>query len=139
MKDKDYDFCDVYGNVCFEKAMTDDTLKENCDCPMECEFISYSSYYVSSPFNPEELCSRQPDGLMEEFFQNKYPPQILRKLKHFVKDNETSDAYEICKKSILYRAEVTFQLTKNTISVTVISRRLSFFDKLSGFGKDVFS
>ena len=109
-------------------------MKDICSCPMECESISYSSYYVSSPFNPEELCSSQPDGLMEEFDNNRFPPQFVRNLKKFTK-NVTADEYEICKRNIKYRAEVTFQLATNTMSVTVISRRLSFFDKLSGFGK----
>ena len=103
MKDVDYDFCDVYGNVCFDKVMADNTLKENCNCPMECESISYSSYYVSFPFDPEELCSKQTDGLMEEFLENhRYPPQIIRKFEEFVKDNVTSDAFEICKKNVHY-------------------------------------
>ena len=101
---------------------------------MECEFLSYSSYYVSSPFNAEELCPRQQDGLMEEFHENKYPPQFVRNLKMFTGDNVTADEYELCKKNIQYKAEVTFLLATNTMSVTVISRRLSFFDKLSGFG-----
>ena len=50
-------------------------------------------------------------------------------------DNVTDDQSEICKRNIKYRAEVTFQLATHTIAVTVISRRLSFFDKLSGFGE----
>ena len=114
--------------------MLDDSLMENCQCPMECEYVRYSTYYVSTPFNPEELCSRQPNGLMEEFYSNKYPPQFVRKLEEF-KRNISSDEKETCKRNIQYKAEVTFQLATNTISVTVISRRLSFFDKLSGFGK----
>ena len=109
-------------------------MKKNCNCPIECEFVSYSSYYVSSPFDPEEMCSRQPDGLMEEFYENKHPPQFVRNLKKFTR-NVTSDEYEICKTNVHYVADITFQLATNTMCVTVISRRLSFFDKLSGFGK----
>ena len=119
--------------------MSNDTLKETCSCPIECESISYFSYYVSTPFKAEELCSRQPDGLMNEFYENKFPQQFVRKLKKFKGlisgDNLTINDNEICKKDIQYRAEVKFQLATNTMSVTVISRRLSFFDKLSGFGK----
>ena len=81
---------------------------------MDCESIGYSSYYVSSPFNPEELCSRQPNGFMEEFYDDKYPPQFIRNLKKFKGlvsgNNVTSDANEICLKNIQYKAEVTFQL-----------------------------
>ena len=113
--------------------MDDDTLEEHCDCPMECNSISYSSYYVNTPFNPEEMCRRKQNGLMEELFLHKFPPQFVRNIRKYVK-NVTSNEIEICKKSIQFRAEVTFQLATNTMSVTVISRRLSFFDKLSGFG-----
>ena len=70
---------------------------------------------------------------MEELFLHKFPPQFVRNIRKYVK-NVTSNEIEICKKSIQFRAEVTFQLATNTMSVTVISRRLSFFDKLSGFG-----
>ena len=80
---------------------------------------------------------------MEEYYENKYPPQFVRNLKKYKglvsEVNVTSDANEICLKNIQYKAEVTFQLATNTISVTVISRRLSFFDKLSGFGKYILS
>ena len=79
--------------------MADDNLTEDCDCPMECEFISYSSYYVSSPFKPEEICSRQKSGLMEEFYENEHPPQFVRNLRKFVR-NITADEYEICEKNV---------------------------------------
>ena len=114
--------------------MENDTLEANCNCPMECDSISYSSYYVSTPFNSETLCARHQNGLMEELFQHKFPPQFVRNLRKYV-DNVTSDEIEICKKYLQYRALVTFQLATNTMSVTVVSRRLSFFDKLSGFGR----
>ena len=115
--------------------MENDTLEDDCDCPMECDSLSYSTYYVSTPFDPDKMCKRQKDhGLLEETFKYKFPVQFVRNLKKFVK-NVTSDENEICKKYIYYRAEVLFQVATNTMSVTVISRRLSFFDKLSGFGK----
>ena len=116
--------------------MEDDTLEEYCDCPTECDSISYSSYYVNTPFNPEEMCRRKQNGLMEELFLHKFPPQFVRNIRKYVK-NVTSNEIEICKKYLQYRALVTFQLATNTMSVTVISRRLSFFDKLSGFGRKI--
>ena len=48
--------------------------------------------------------------------------------------NSSDDMADICKTSIQYKAEVIFRLATNTMTVTVSSRRLSFFDKLSGFG-----
>ena len=87
--------------------MTDYELEKNCNCPMQCESISYFYAYVSSPFDPEELCSKQQNGLMEEFYKNKYPPQFVRNLKKFKyqKQNVTSNALEICRKNVQYRAE----------------------------------
>ena len=41
---------------------------------------------------------------------------------------------EICKKKLLYKAEVIFKISTHTMIVIENSRRLSFFDKLSGFG-----
>ena len=126
----------MYGNTCFENNMENDTLEENCDCPIECDSITYSSYYVSTKFNPEEICSKQSGGgLMDQLYDNKFPPHFVRNLRMFAK-NEKSKEREICIKYIKYRAEITFQLATNTMSVTVVTRRLSFFDKLSGFGED---
>ena len=93
----------------------------------------------SNPFDPDEMCPKTLPSyaqMMKEFYENKFPPQFIRNLKMFkgVKNNVSSDESEICKKNIQYRAEVTFQLATNEMPVTVISRRLSFFDKLSGFG-----
>ena len=78
------------------------------------------------------------DYLMAEFYKNEFPPQFVRKMIEFndhKTTNTTSDAGDICKNNVQYRAEVIFRLATNSISVTVISRRLSFFDKMSSFGK----
>ena len=39
------------------------------------------------------------------------------------------------KKYLKYQAVVIFKLATNDVAVTVTSRRLSFFDKISGFGE----
>ena len=109
--------------------------KDDCNCPLECDIVSYSSYFVSSQFKPDELCpTKEPEeGLMKEFYVHKSPPQLIRDLEKYT-SNSSNKAQDYCLKNIQYRAEVNFQLATNTMSVTVISRRLSFFDKLSGFG-----
>ena len=109
--------------------------KNTCNCPIECNTIGYTSYFVSSPFKPDELCpTKEPaEGLMKEFYVHKTPPQLVRNLEMYA-FNFSSQAQDYCKSNIQYRAEVNFQLATNTMSVTVITRRLSFFDKLSGFG-----
>ena len=134
----------MYGYHCFEKAMENITIENNCNCPIECNSVSYSFSFVSTPFDHEEMCPsdrHKEDFLMKEFYDNKFPPQFIRKMREFkgYKDNVSSDARENCYKNIKYRAEIIFTLATDSISVTVMSRRLSFFDKMSAFGKIFFS
>ena len=113
---------------------------------MECNTISYSFSIVSTPFDPEELCQyifdgymnflwRAGDFLMRPFYENKYPPRLIRKLMK-AKNNVSNDAMEYCKSNLQYRAVVTFQLATDSMSVTVMSQRLTFYDKMSAFGKN---
>ena len=130
--------CDIYGNKCFEDSMDNVDIEKSCDCPIECSSISYSFRAVSIPFNFAEMCPPQSeaygDFLMKPFYENKFPPQIVRKLWK-IKHNYSDDGREFCKAYLRHRAEVTFKLATDYMSVTVMSKRLSFFDKLSSFGK----
>ena len=113
------------------------TNEEECNCPLECDALNYSYYYVSSPFEPDEMCPRSTtteDFLMKEFYKNSMPSKLVRKMEKFA-FNSTDDMADLCRISIKYKAEVIFRLATNTMAVTFTSRRLSFFDKLSGFGK----
>ena len=115
------------------------TNEEQCNCPLECDALNYSYYYVSSPFEPDEMCpstikTSTEDFLMKEFYKNSMPSKLVRKMEKFAY-NSTDDREDLCRISIKYKAEVIFRLATNTMVVTLTSRRLSFFDKLSGFGK----
>ena len=104
-----------------------------CDCPMECTSISYTFSLVSTPFIEEELCPHQDyyqkyDFLMKPYYENKTPSPFVRKLMK-TKSNASFDEREICKEKLQYMAEVNFKLVTDTLTVTVMSRRLSFFDK----------
>ena len=70
---------------------------------------------------------------MKEYYLNPMPPQMIRNIRGYL-NNVTSDMAEICKINSQYRARVIFRLATDTMTVTVTSRRLSFFDKLSSFG-----
>ena len=113
-------------------------VEDQCDCPTQCNFISYSFTTVSTPFDGNELCPPETlnsdNFLMKPFYENKFPPQFIRKLMK-IKNNVSDDAQEYCKKNLQYRAEVIFRMATDTMSVTVMSPRLSFFDKMSAFGK----
>ena len=131
-------FCDIYGNKCFDEAMENVSSDNKCDCPLECEFINYSFTIVSTPLDSKEYCPKKlgtKDFLMRPFYENKYPPQLIRKLMK-AKYNVSNDAMEYCKSNLQYRAVVTFQLATDSMSVTVMSQRLTFYDKMSAFGKN---
>ena len=90
----------------------------------------------STPFDYEEVCPPNiitSDFLMKEYYLNPMPPQMIRNIRGYL-NNVTSDMAEICKINSQYRARVIFRLATDTMTVTVTSRRLSFFDKLSSFG-----
>ena len=129
--------CDTYGNICFENVMKNRS-KNNCDvtkCPMDCNSISYSYSIVSTPFKETELCSKTgKDSIFEEFYNNPFPPSFMTKARTYFY-NENSKPSDLCRKYLPYRAEVSFRLATDTVSVIVRTRRLSFFDKLSAFGK----
>ena len=127
----------MYGSLCFEESMKNFTLETKCDCPLDYDSITYSYSLVSSRLKEDELCAgsqKSPTPLMTDFYEKPFPKLFIRQLRNFAK-NISADTYEICSKYLKYRAVVIFQLATNDVSVTITSRRLSFFDKLSGFGK----
>ena len=73
---------------------------------------------------------------MKEFYVHQPVPDLLRKMESLA-SNTSKTLQDICKKSINYRAKVIFRLATDTMTVTTTSKRLSFFDKLSGFGKNI--
>ena len=112
-------------------------MENNCDCPMECNSVTYSFSIISTPFTKEEMCLKETNQghyLMRQFYEHKFPHQFVRKLIE-VKNNVSSDAVDYCKKNLKYRAQVIFRMATDSVSVTVMSSRLSFFDKMSSFGK----
>ena len=114
---------------------------------MECTSISYSFRVVSTRFNEKEMCQtkvlrynayydviRFEGKDLKEFNSHKFPPQFIRKLVK-IKNNISDEEGEYCKRNLQYRAEVVFKMATDSMSVTVMSSRLSFFDKMSAFGK----
>ena len=125
----------MYASLCFEESMKNFTLQKKCDCPLDCNSITYSYSLVSSPLKEDELCAQKsPTPLLKDFYEKPFPKLFIRKLRKYAK-NISADTFEICSKYLKYRAVVIFQLATNDVSVTITSRRLSFFDKLSGFGR----
>ena len=127
----------MYASLCFEKSMQNFTLEEECDCPLDCDSFTYSYSLVSSPLKEDELCASKLDAatpLMTDFYRKPFPKHFIRQLEKYA-NNISADPFKICSKNLKYRAVVIFELATNEVSVTITSRRLSFFDKLSGFGK----
>ena len=103
-------FCNIYGNICFENNMDNITVDENCEqsCPNECNSITYSFTFVSTPFDPMKMCPKKigaKDFLMKQFYIAKAPPKYVRILNEISK-NERSEDDDICKKNIQYRAVI---------------------------------
>ena len=119
--------------------MANSSRSKQCKCPIECDSISYSYYYVSTPFNLEEVCAKgngnkvQSDFLMKDYYLNQFPPAMARKMRRIYR-KESDKEKEICDFNSQYRAAIKFRLASDTMTVTVTSRRLSFFDKLSSVG-----
>ena len=129
----------MYGNKCFENSMKKGIAAEKCECPIECNSIIYSFSLISTPLDPLKMCPKNTrvDDLMKPFYNNRFPHQFIRRLIYFKDNTTSSQEHHYCKKNIQYRAEIVFRLATNTMPVTVISRRLSFFDKMSAFGEFV--
>ena len=98
------------------------------------------SFYIkvdfSAPFDSDVVCPgsryRKP-FLMKPYYQFK-KPHLLMKLEGLY-FNKSFGIADVCKDKIQYMAQITFRLATDTMTVAVSSRRLSFFDKLSSFGK----
>ena len=136
-KELEYNLCDKYSSLCFEESMKNFTLEKECDCPVDCDSITYSYSLYSTPFNYDYFCSgslKNPTPLMKGFYKEPFPKIFIRKLRMLVK-NISDDTLENCKRYLKYRALVTFRLGTNDVAVTVKSKRLTFFDRLSAFGK----
>ena len=136
----------MYGSRCFENYVP---VEETCDCPIECNTLKYSFTIESIPFNKEAMCPsvisykksfKFEDFLMKPFYTTIFPPKIVRhmiRIKNNLSDDDFDYLMDDCKKKLQYMAVVNFRLATDSMSVTVMSKRLSFFDKLSGFGKRI--
>ena len=120
-------------NICFKNSMKHSPEGWTCNCPVECNTLSYSFSIVSTPFDPQELCPERSSShnfLMKPFYDNVFERTMIR-----MKYNLSNVEY--CKTQLKYRAEVTFRLATDSMSVTVMSRRLTFYDKMSAFGNKI--
>ena len=51
------EICDMFGSVCFNDIMDQVVIGEQCDCPEDCESVSYTKFETSKDLNAEKLCS----------------------------------------------------------------------------------
>ena len=87
-------FCDVFGNICFERMMANSSNGAACRCPMDCSSVSYSYSIVSTPLLPEEECSKDgKDSIFEEFYKGRCRQKmhILISLHFVIKPNRLDD------------------------------------------------
>ena len=76
---------------------------------------------------------------MNEFNNNPMPPKMVSRIQNFLYPitpvEDIQRQLQECNFKKQFRALVIFSLATDTMTVTVTSRRLSFFDKLSSFGR----
>ena len=62
--------CDNFGTVCFNSVMENVSVTLGCDCPMDCDSVSYSYSIVSNPLSGEEEClANGKESIFEEFYK----------------------------------------------------------------------
>ena len=53
----DIEICDLFGSTCFFDLMSDTGFGEQCDCPEDCDEVSFSKFETSKDLNADELCT----------------------------------------------------------------------------------
>ena len=51
------EICDMFGSACFNDMMSQVVIGEQCDCPEDCDSVTYTKFETSKDLNVEELCS----------------------------------------------------------------------------------
>ena len=51
------EICDMFGSACFIDMMSQVVIGEQCDCPEDCDSVTYTKFETSKDLNVEELCS----------------------------------------------------------------------------------
>ena len=128
--------CDAVGIHCFEQVLRRMTNNTSCDCPNNCEDVTYS--FLGSSKRIEELnCPKEPheDNWIHDFYYKDSLPKKFLAFYDYVTDNKEYGEKELCKKNMKYRAIVNFQLVTQSVSRTTQDLKQSFADKLSTFGK----
>ena len=116
MQENDYSICDIYGNICFKDIFEKGGQNKSCDCPRECDSISYSYSLVSTPFDKKVLCSESknnPQPLMGEFYEHPFPNSFVTKLRFFTQNNVSDDPNVICEKNIQNRQKYLIGITSD--------------------------
>ena len=68
---------------------------------------------------------------MKPFYEHRFPSDFVRTLLKIKNKDGIENVVDYCEKNLEFRAEVIFRLATDTMPVTVMSSRLSFFDKMS--------
>ena len=47
----------LFASACFNDMMSQVVIGEQCDCPEDCDSVTYTKFETSKDLNAEELCS----------------------------------------------------------------------------------
>lgn len=70
--------CDTYGASCFEDVMEDQSAVDDCNCPQNCEDVTFTYNVQEIPLDPEEFCRER--HVTVQFHQCKFFTSIGRVL-----------------------------------------------------------
>jgi hypothetical protein len=102
------EICDMFGNACFNKLISDVSYGESCGCLSDCVAASFTKFETSEDLNVEELCSDSESWVykyIRDTKQNvegyKYRAAIRKVLDHTYDERATLDQ-EMCKSMVRY-------------------------------------
>ena len=129
--------CDALGIHCFEKDLEQMDNRSTCDCPNDCDDVTFSLVASAKLLDEKLLCPLKTDStdLFYHFYQHDALPKKFLGLYNFIVNKQEYKGKELCVKNLKYRAVVNFQLATRSVSRTTQDLRQSFADKLSTFGK----
>ena len=64
IENADFMFCDLMSNICFDQVFKNTSTLLKCNCPMECDYVSYSYSIVREVTFLRELLKFRPHNFL---------------------------------------------------------------------------
>ncbi len=141
IKTGDIEICDMFGTACFNEMMSQVAFGEQCDCPSDCEEVSFTQFETNKDLNAEELCSDQTSWVYKYIANAKrnregdaYKEAIQKVTNNARVDQSVIDVEE-CQNIVKYDlAIVTMEIAASSYSEFVREEATSIGKILNYFG-----